>query len=134
MSPHPSDEALQQLRLRYQAAIDVAVRYVDAGFDVVIDDVIIGPELSGFLELLPWPEIHLVVLDPASTQIAERDAERSKTAYGDVWAVETLRRTLDHDTLRLGHWIDSTGLTAAQTVELITADPEASRLRFPPQH
>ena len=45
MSSSPSDEALDQLRLRYELAAACSDRYVAAGFTTVMQDVILGPML-----------------------------------------------------------------------------------------
>ncbi len=52
MTPDASDEAMAQLRLRYRITASAALAYVDAGFDVVVDDVVAGPILAQVIELL----------------------------------------------------------------------------------
>ena len=52
MSPPPSDEAMRQLWLRYELAIDTADAYASAGFDVVVQDVILGADFRQFVERL----------------------------------------------------------------------------------
>ena len=42
MAPDARDEALAQLRLRYAGALAVAATFLADGFDVVVEDVIIG--------------------------------------------------------------------------------------------
>src|SRR5436853_991232 len=44
--PEPDEEALTQLRLRYQLAAQAADAYCAAGFSVAYQDVIIGPILQ----------------------------------------------------------------------------------------
>ncbi len=126
MTPDAGEEALRQLLLRYQGALAIADVYLRFGFHAVVEDVIIGPLLLDFLALVPVPELHLVFLDPSADAIAERDRNRSKTAYGERWTVGELRATLRTETERLGLWLDSTGLTAEQTVDRILADLGAS--------
>lgn len=130
MRPGASEAELCQLLLRYQGALAVAAVYLDAGFDVVVEDVIIGPVLREFLALVPVPEMHLVFLDPCATVVAERDRDRSKTAYGDHWDVGELRDVLRLETPRLGLWLDSTGLSPEQTVDRILGDLGASLVRL----
>lgn len=129
MSPQPSDEAIRQLLLRYVASVSVARHYHDAGFDVVLEDVVIGEMLERFLALLPWPQVHLIVLNPDPTEIARREKERDKTGYGAVWSVSGLHRVLTDETPRVGRWLDSTHLTPAETVDSILADLAASAVR-----
>jgi predicted kinase len=130
MRPDAGEAELAQLKLRYQGALAVASVYLDAGFDVVVEDVIIGPVLREFLALVPVPEMHLVFLDPCAAAVAERDCGRSKTAYGDHWDVGELRDVLRLETARLGLWLDSTGLSAEQTVDRILGDLGASLVRL----
>src|ERR1700753_2295606 len=94
----PPELQVRQLLLRYRAALAVAAVYLEAGFDVVVEDVIIGPVLREFLALVPVPEVHLVFLDPDTEAVAERDRGRPKTAYGGGrWGVGELRYVLrDH--------------------------------------
>ena len=121
---------LAQLLLRYRSALAVAAVYLEAGFDAVVEDVIIGPVLHEFLALVPVPELHLVFLDPDAAVLAERDKNRMKTAYSDKrWDVHELRGVLRGHTSRIGLWLDSTQLTAEQTVDEILADPGASLVR-----
>jgi len=46
MSREPTPEALRQLRLRYEAAFQVARLYRKSGFNVIYQDVIVGPVLT----------------------------------------------------------------------------------------
>ena len=49
MSPTPSQEAWQQLRLRYHLGAHSSDAYHDAGFSVVVQDVIIGAVLADYV-------------------------------------------------------------------------------------
>jgi predicted kinase len=122
---------LHQLLLRYQGALAVARVYLADGFDAVVEDVIIGPVLRKFLALVPVPEMHLVVLNPDASAVAERDRGRSRTAYGDGgWNIDELRDVLRFETARVGLWLDSSGLSAEQTVDRILGDPRGSLVRL----
>jgi hypothetical protein len=126
MRPCAGEAELRQLLLRYRGALAVASVYLDAGFDAVVEDVIIGPVLHEFLALVPVPEMHLVFLNPDASAVAGRDRGRPKTAYGARWDVGELRDVLRLATARLGLWLDSTGLSAEQTVDRILGDLAAS--------
>ena len=130
MRPDAGEAELAQLLLRYQGALAVASVYLAAGFGVVVEDVIIGPMLRKFLALVPVPEMHLVFLDPDATAVAERDRGRSKTAYGDHWDVGELRNVLRVETDRLGLWLDTTELSAEQTVDRILGNLSASLVQL----
>jgi hypothetical protein len=129
MTPDNPAGAAEQLLCRYQGAINVARVYHDAGFAVVLEDVILGEMALRFLELVPWPEIHFVMLTPSLDAVAKRELSRSKTAYGEEWSVRTLGTVLERDTPVFGWWLDSSELTPEQTAECILADTEASRIR-----
>ncbi|HLT59892.1 MAG TPA: AAA family ATPase, partial [Microlunatus sp.] len=64
MTPQPTKEALGQLQLRYELAAHTADRFADQGFDAIVQDVIIGPDLAGFIEQIKTPRRYLVVLSP----------------------------------------------------------------------
>jgi hypothetical protein len=129
MAPDNPEGAAEQLLARYEACIAVARVYHDAGFSIVIEDVILGALAQRFLELVPWPEIHFVMLTPSPDAVAKRELGRSKTAYGQAWSVRSLGAVLARETPVFGWWLDSSELTAEQTAERILADTEASRIR-----
>jgi len=133
MRPDAGAEALRQLTLRYAGALSVASVYLNGGFDVVVEDVIIGPVLRDFLGLVPVPEFHLVFLDPDAAAIEQRDRDRDHIAYwpGRRWSVSGLQTVLRQETERIGLWLDTTGQNAAQTLEAILSDLDASRVRLP---
>jgi gluconate kinase len=133
MRPDARAEALRHLTLRYAGALAVADVFLRGGFDVVVEDVIIGPVLGDFLDLVPVPEFHLVFLDPDTAAIERRERERDRTAYGPGrWSVDGLQALLREETDRIGLWIDTSGQSAGQTVEAILGDLDASRIRLPP--
>lgn len=133
MRPGAENEALRQLALRYAGALSVARVFLDGGFDVVVEDVIIGPILRDFFALVPVPEFHLVFLDPDAAAIQQRELERDRIAYGPGrWSVGGLQTVLREETDRIGLWLDTTGQSAAETVESILSNLDASRVRLPP--
>lgn len=130
--PDSGPEALRQLTLRYAGALRVADVFLHGGFDVVVEDVIIGPILRDFLGLVPVPEFHLVFLDPDAAAIERRERERDRMAYGPGrWSVGGLQAVLREETDRIGLWLDTTRQGAEQTVEAILTDLDASRVRLP---
>jgi len=130
MRPGGEAEALRQLALRYAGALSVAGVFLDGGFDVVVEDVIVGPILRDFLGLVPVPEFHLVFLDPDAAAIERRERERERVAYGPGrWSVSGLQALLREETDRIGLWLDTTRQSAEQTVDSILAQLDASRVR-----
>jgi gluconate kinase len=132
MRPGAGEGALRQLVLRYAGALAVASVYLRDGFDVVLEDVIIGPVLRDFLDLVPLPEFHLVFLDPDAAAIAQREQDRDGTTYGaSRWSLGGLQALLREETDRIGLWLDTTRQSADQTVEAILTELDASRIHLP---
>ncbi len=116
MHANASPRALDQLRLRYKAAADVAQRYSDAGFHVIYQDTIVGPILDEVLGL--YASLNVVVLHPSATVIQAREDGREKTAYSGFTVAE-FSRLVDTETPRRGFWLDNRDLTVEQTVDRI---------------
>ncbi len=128
MLPEPSPEAERQLKLRYRLAADAAETYFAAGFTVVVQDVIVGPVLQGFVDQFVSRPLFVVVLTPNPQVVALREAGRSKQGYG-LWTIAQLDDLLRNHTPRLGLWLDTSALTAEQTVDqiLLRAQAEAAQ-------
>ena len=128
MSGEPSDEAFAQLRLRYRLGIQAAQGYCEAGFTTVLQDVVIGPMLGEFVDMIDTRPFSLVVLAPDVDEVARREAARPKTGYGGITpaALDTVLRT---ETPQLGLWVDSTELTVDQTVDHVLDHLDAAAIR-----
>lgn len=118
VQPHAGDEELEQLRLRYRLAAQSADAYVEAGFMVVVQDVVVGKVLNDFISYVRNRPFYVVVLCPSTTAVSRREEARTKKGYG-VWSVEALDEVLRKETPRIGMWLDSSDLTAEETVEEI---------------
>lgn len=119
-APGASGEAQAQLRLRYGLSAATADAYADAGFVAVVQDVILGDELKTYVDLLRTSPVHVVVLAPRPEAVAARDAGRGKAGYG-AWTVEELDSVMRSTTPRTGLWLDTSELTADETVDAILA-------------
>jgi len=123
---HPPAEALRQLRLRYALAAQVADGYADAGFTVVLQDIMLGAHLTDMVAAIRTRPCYVVVLAPRADIVRERDearrAARGKVAYrpGDE-TVADLDAYLRQQTPRIGLWLDTSELTVGETVEQIIA-------------
>lgn len=126
MTPEPSGEALRQLRLCYRLAATVSDTCFDAGFTVILQDVILGEQLTEMTAMISGRPLLVVVLAPDAEAVAAREAARGKTAYGR-WAIDGLDRALRRRTPRIGLWLDTSGQTPEETVREILgrAWPEA---------
>jgi chloramphenicol 3-O-phosphotransferase len=119
MTPDPSPDAVEQLRLRYRLAAAAADSYCDAGFTVALDDVVAGPLLEEYTRLIASP-CHVVVLLPSVDAIAGREAGRPAKGY-TRWELEDFYHAFEATTPRLGLWLDTSGQAAEETVDEILA-------------
>jgi len=116
----PPAEAIRQLRLRYALAAKVTDGYAEAGFTVVLQDIVIGPYLAEMVEAIQTRPLHVVVLAPRPEVVRAREEARGKVAYkpGDETAAQ-LDAYLRRETPRLGLWLDTSELAVRETVEAI---------------
>ncbi|MEV4523638.1 AAA family ATPase [Micromonospora tulbaghiae] len=120
MTAEPTDEALRQLRLRYDLAASAADRYASAGFTVVLQDVVLGADLPAMVGRIRHRPLAVVVLAPRPEVVAARERDRPKKGYGD-WPVADLDAGFRADTPRIGLWLDTSGQTPEETVAEILA-------------
>lgn len=112
-------EEARQYRLRLKHMCLLGKSFLEAGFTVVLDDILTGEE---------WPEVQaslqgisyvLIVLAPRVEVVAQiRDKNRAKRPLGEAWAFyldQVLRTTM----LSAGHWIDTSEQTPDETVDQI---------------
>jgi predicted kinase len=114
----PHGEAAVQLRLRLRNMCLLGRSFFQAGFTVVLDDIIIGKRWQQLQEDLQGVPYSLVVLAPSPSAVQHRDISRGKHPLGQAWAVyldEALRTTM----AGIGLWIDSSEQTPQQTVDQI---------------
>ncbi|GGT40973.1 hypothetical protein GCM10010207_46410 [Streptomyces atratus] len=121
------EAAAAQLRLRYRLSAMTADAYVGEGWTAVVQDVVLGEELAGYVGLVRTRPLYVVVLASAPRAVAEREVGRGKGGYGAGWTVESLDRALREETPPIGLWLDTTGQTVEQTVD--TALAELGRAR-----
>lgn len=126
VTPDPSPEAVEQLRLRYRLAAAAAAGYFEAGFSVVLEDVVAGPILGDWRMMLRSRPCHVIVLLPSAEAVALREADRTEKGYG-AWTVEQLYEGFVSKTPRVGIWLDTTNLTPEETVEEILAQTSSTR-------
>ncbi|UKD58094.1 AAA family ATPase [Amycolatopsis sp. FU40] len=122
----PPAEAVRQLRLRHALAAQVADGYADAGFAVVLQDIVLGEHLTEMVGALRTRPCYVVVLAPSAKVVAQREAARGKVAYqpGDT-GIAGLDAYLREQTPHIGLWLDTSELTAEETVDRILARAEA---------
>lgn len=115
----PEGEAARQLDLRLKNLCLLGRSFFEAGFTVVLDDVIMGERWRQLREELHDLPFFLVILAPSVEVVAsQRDRNRAKAPQGHAWAVyldHELRSTMSD----IGFWIDTSEQTPEETVELI---------------
>jgi hypothetical protein len=124
------DEVRRLLDLRYRLAGLTADEYCKAGFTVVVQDNIFGPDVPRWLESVAARPRHLVVLRPSVAVVWERERERKaatgKTAYRPG---ESTVEDLDADlaaTPPIGLWLDTSAMSPTETVaEILRRQAEA---------
>ena len=119
MTPEPSPEGLEQLRLRYRLAAAAADVYFDAGFVVALEDVVVGPLLGEYQQIVRSRPCHVVVLVPSMDAVAAREAAREDKGYIGGWTVEQHYAEFVETTPRVGLWLDSSDQTPEETVDEI---------------
>jgi chloramphenicol 3-O-phosphotransferase len=125
-SADPPPEAVSQLRLRYALAATVADGYAEAGFNVVLQDIIIGGHLAEMVAAIRHRPLYVVVLAPRADVVQARENARrlaiGKTAYkpGDQ-SVAELDAAFRLETPAIGLWLDTSQLTVPETVDEILA-------------
>lgn len=102
MTADLSPEALAQLRLRYDLGVHTSLRYAEAGFEVVYQDIVMGTELELIVHELGTALRQVVVLCPPAEVLARRDGDRAKTGYADDHDARTFDRLLREGTPRIG--------------------------------
>ena len=126
VTPELSAEALEQLRLRYSLGAAAADTYYEAGFTVAVEDVVAGTLLGDYRTMIRSRPCHVIVLLPSIEAVAAREASREYKGYSS-WTVEQLYDGFVETTPRAGVWLDTTNLTAEETVEEILALTTSSR-------
>ncbi|HLG62867.1 MAG TPA: zeta toxin family protein [Ktedonosporobacter sp.] len=115
----PRGEAERQYLLRLKHMCLLGISFVEAGFTVVLDDIVLGGSWPYVQEQLRGAPFSLVVLAPRVEVVAQqRDLSRAKRPLGAAWAVyldQVLRATMTG----VGYWIDSSDQTPEETVAQI---------------
>lgn len=126
VSPEPSQDALEQLSLRYELARNACITYAGAGFSVIYQDVILGEYLTEVAKQLSKFSPGVVVLKPSDDVVETRDYHRSKSAYTDSWTPAKLS-TLLNATPDIGLWLDTSQMSVAETAKYILDNLEQTR-------
>ncbi len=120
VQPGIPGEGARQLQLRHRQGAWLADSFFAAGFTAVVEDNAYGERwLDDYVDAIASRPLLVVVLLPRPEVVAEREAERPKTAYGEGWTIEAFDTALRHHTTRFGLWIDNSEQTPEETVDEI---------------
>lgn len=112
-------EETRQYLLRLKHMCLLGRSFLEAGFTVVLDDIITGESWPGVQTYLRGMPYTLIVLAPSVEVVAKlRDRSRAKRPLGEAWAIyldRVLRTTMQGS----GHWIDTSEQTPDETVDQI---------------
>lgn len=126
LTPDASPAALEQLRLRYRLAAAAADAYFEAGFAVALEDVVPGPMLGDYRTSIRSRPCHVIVLLPSREAVAARETGREAKGYS-AWTVDALYDAFAGSAQRVGIWLDTTDLSAEQTVDAILTQTSNAR-------
>ena len=113
----PEEEAWRQLRLRSKHVAMLADSFLENGFWPVIDDVVVGLRLIEVLEDIKSRPLYFVLLLPRLEVVEQRDRAREEKHVFDIWShLDEVART---ETPKQGLWLDSSDMTAEETVDEI---------------
>jgi predicted kinase len=115
MVPAADEEAIAQLQLRYDLAALVADGYAGAGFTAVYQDIVLGEDLARATDRIRTRPLYVVVLAPRPEVVLGRAETRSKVGGYGAWTVDALDGMLRRSP-RIGLWLDTSDLTAPDTV------------------
>lgn len=108
-------EAGEQLRLRVSNMCLLGGSFYDAGFTVVLEDIIIGAGLDEVLEDLAGRPFYFVMLRPSLEVVREREIGRGTRLFAEwEWLDDVIERTP-----RVGMWLDTSRQAADETVDEI---------------
>lgn len=112
-------EAARQYQLRLKHMCLLGRSFLEAGFTVVLDDIIMGESWPYVQAQLHGIAYCLVVLAPRAEIVAKiRDRNRAKRPLGEGWAyyLDLVLQTTMKDA---GYWLDTSEQTPEETVDQI---------------
>jgi len=113
-------EAQRQMQLGFRLACQAADSYAEAGFTVILQDVVIGELLREFLDGIRTRPRYLVVLTPRPDVISGR-------LGGSYHLVDELDYELHAFSPRRGLWLDNSDLSAGEIVDTILGRLDEAR-------
>ncbi len=113
----PQEEAHRQLRMRDRLGCMLADAFFEENFSPVIDAVVIGSHVDKFWADIRNRPLLFVLLTPDLDVVSQRDATRPEKHVFDKWGY--LDAAMRNETPKVGLWLDSSRMTADETVDEI---------------
>jgi hypothetical protein len=121
----PTSEALRQDELCDRNMCALANNFVDFGFTVFLDAVLVDrAELDFFIALMSPRPVRLVILAPGIDVCKARNAGRAPEERFDFDGYERLQTEMANELGDVGWWLDTSEQTAGETAELVVARVE----------
>ena len=121
----PATEALRQDELCNRNMCALANNFVDFGFTVFLDTVLVDrAELDFFIALMSPRPVRLVILAPGIDVCKDRNANRAPEERFDFDGYARLQAEMANEFGDVGWWLDTSEQTARETADLIVARVE----------
>jgi adenylylsulfate kinase-like enzyme len=121
----PAAEAVRQDELGDRNACALANNFIDFGFTVFLDMVLVDrAELDFFVALMSPRPVRLVVLAPGIDVCKQRNAGRAPEEQFEFDGYERLQVEMGNGFNDVGWWLDTSEQTARETADLIVARME----------
>lgn len=121
----PTSEALRQDELCDRNMCALANNFVDFGFTVFLDTVLVDrAELDFFVALMSPRGVRLVILAPGIDVCKARNAGRPREEQFEFDGYERLQADMVREFSHVGWWLDTSGQTAHETADLLVARME----------
>ena len=115
-TPDFEGEAVRQLRLRLHNMCLLGRSFFEAGFAVVLDDIVVGGRIDDLRSDLAGIDFLFVMLTPSIEAVRGRERQRG-TALWPEW--EWLTEEILDAAPGIGLWLDTSDQTADETVDEI---------------
>lgn len=123
----PKAEARRQQLLSVQNQCLLARSFADAGFVPVMEYTVMEKSrLDRYREALADFGLRFVVLNPGREVVLQRDRDRLEKTVAHFWV--HLQEVMAKELAGIGLWVDSSSLSARDTVQLILREQERARM------
>lgn len=122
-SMEPLDEQLRQEELANRNLTSLAANFIDYGFTVFMDQIVVDRDRLAFLVRLLAPRpVRLVTLAPSVEVCRHRNRTRDPDESWDFQGYEELDAQLRRNVRDLGWWFDTSDLTPDETADRLVCE------------